>query len=688
MNALEIKIGIVLLIGIILVQCKKDDETNETTPTGIETMQVDPDFDFSMQRSVDLNFTTYSNIGEPLKNVLIKVYDSDPSDEEGTKPNLLYKGFTDNSGHLQKACVIPNHLDKVYVSPVYVGLPQAVAINVSSQIDFIFGGAAPNRASIRSTSSSKFLVSDFLYLGDWDDYGLPDYLETIPDIVDQGLLDDINTSLPEQVSGGIPTTHPEFLSAETNIILDQDAEVWVTFVHEGAGYKNVLGYFTYEESSPPSSASEIENLTIIFPNASYLNSGGSLSSGDKVQLKYYDTSLEDFVTTFPAGTAIGWFLGANAFSSGTINETATRMYSIPEFNPESTADKRQHNVLLYDAGRHLVLVGFEDMNRDYSSDNDFNDAVFYASSSPVSAIRSSNMEEIETNSPDTDGDEITDNVDDYPNDPNLAYKNYYPNEDMYGTLAFEDLWPAFGDYDFNDMVIDYQYISVNNPENNIVSLEMKFILRAIGASYNNGFGVELGVSPDFVESVSGYNVNGDLVSLMGNGLEADQSKATIIAFENASDVLAVLGSTTGVNTTIGATYSQPDTMTIIVTFTEPIDPYLLGSAPYNPFLIINQDREKEVHLPDKAPTDLCNAVYFGTSQDHSVLEQGIYYKNQINLPWAINIPYSFEYPYEKTLITNAYLKFREWAESSGNSYRDWYLDKSGYRNNSYIYTHN
>ncbi|MCC7317305.1 MAG: DUF4842 domain-containing protein, partial [Bacteroidales bacterium] len=39
----------------------------------------------------------------------------------------------------------------------------------------------------------------------------------------------------------------------------------------------------------------------------------------------------------------------------------------------------------------------------------------------------------------------------------------------------------------------------------------------------------------------------------------------------------------------------------------------------------------------------------------------------------------------KVDILVTYLKFAEWALSSGTEYQDWYLDKSGYRNTDNIY---
>jgi LruC domain-containing protein len=55
------------------------------------------------------------------------------------------------------------------------------------------------------------------------------------------------------------------------------------------------------------------------------------------------------------------------------------------------------------------------------------------------------------------------------------------------------------------------------------------------------------------------------------------------------------------------------------------------------------------------------------------------------LPWAISIPEVLEHPLEKTMISDAYLKFSAWAESGAALYNDWYQKKLGYRNETKIY---
>jgi len=95
------------------------------------------------------------------------------------------------------------------------------------------------------------------------------------------------------------------------------------------------------------------------------------------------------------------------------------------------------------------------------------------------------------NSWDSDGDGISDLDDDYPLDAPRAFNNFYPVASS-GTLAFEDLWPSMGDYDFNDLVLGYRFKTVTNATNQVVEIEKTFTVRANGANLRNGFQPSLG----------------------------------------------------------------------------------------------------------------------------------------------------------------------------------------------------
>ncbi len=113
---------------------------------------------------------------------------------------------------------------------------------------------------------------------------------------------------------------------------------------------------------------------------------------------------------------------------------------------------------------------------------------------------------------DADNDGVIDSNDDYPNDPNRAYNNYYPSPGSYNTLAYEDLWPAQGDFDFNDLVIDYNINEVKNANNEIVDVKFSLIVEAVGGTFENGFGVQFdNLLPSNVAAVTGYDITGSLV---------------------------------------------------------------------------------------------------------------------------------------------------------------------------------
>jgi LruC domain-containing protein len=379
---------------------------------------------------------------------------------------------------------------------------------------------------------------------------------------------------------------------------------------------------------------------------------------------------------------MGWS-GSNV---KTDNPTYT-YYSDYMFNPETDPKLRKHNIILNDATKKLLIVSFEDMRRDQGSDNDFNDVVFYATTNPITAVQP-NLYNSVVSQLDTDGDGVPDASDDYPTDPTRAHNNYYPSKGQNGSLAFEDEWPSKGDYDFNDVVLDYNFNQITNAQNQIVSINAQLTLRATGTSNHNAFGIQFNTDPGNVASVTGEHISQNYLQIASNGTEMNQSKAVVIAFDNAWDLLGTY------NTISGNPYSTPKVINLNITFTKPIDPTAFGSAPYNPFVIvsgslkpypnfiINYTRGKEVHLPGLAPTGLADLNLFGTLDDRS---NQMSYTSPNSLPWAINTPVQFDYPAEKQDITKAYLNFNKWAESKGANYTDWYVNKAGYRDVNKIF---
>ncbi|MFZ4455866.1 MAG: LruC domain-containing protein [Bacteroidales bacterium] len=287
---------------------------------------------------------------------------------------------------------------------------------------------------------------------------------------------------------------------------------------------------------------------------------------------------------------------------------------------------------------------------------------------------------------DNDNDGVLNGYDDYPNDASRAFNNYFP-AGGFGSLAFEDNWPSAGDYDFNDLIVDYQFKNVTDSRNKLVETYATFILKAAGASFRNGFGFQLAGNtiPESAISVSGSKLSEGLIATSQSGLESNQNKPTLIVFDNAFKCINYQ-SGLGVNTSPNQLYSKPDTIVLHITYTpNTYSASDLNIAAFNPFIFIDQARDREVHLMDYPPTALANLSYFGKNDDVSSIDSKKYYRSAKNLPWAINIYQKFDYPFENVGVLNAYTHLSDWAQSNGLNYPDWYENKVGYRNNNFIY---
>lgn len=677
MNANKLFLTVLFLIASVLIfsSCDKTDPKTED-PVIIKSMDdlvVSDNFNYDMLSAKNIKVATQDLYGNNMPGVKIEIY-TDFS-EESSSGNLILSGITNAQGVFETEFPLSNITSKLYVITQHVGLPTVTEAEVKdSGINLLIGGAPANN-SYKSSFEYKSITAGYEYLCAFNSSGVPQCLVNPRDVIDAAMLADINAALPERAP--VPQYHPEYLANnnQTDVRLLETADVWVTMVHEGAGNRNTIGFYTYDVNNPPTNKNQINIITIAFPNYSLNGSGGGLYSGDKV-----------YLGQFPAGTGIGWVLLAAGFNNGQVNTNATHYYSNPDFNPEIDITRRQHNVLLFDAERDKFLIGFEDLNRQSSGcDNDFNDAIFYVTSNPVEAIDNSNMPFVDPNLIDTDGDGVFDVIDDYPIDPLRAFNNYYPGRNQYGSLAFEDLWPEKGDYDFNDLVISYQINQVTNANNLVVDIISTNSIKAIGAGYKNGFGFQLNVPPSAVLNVSGYVHTEDIITLNANNTEAGQDKTTIIPFDNTYSLFDNV-SQGYVNTKEGMPFHQPQNLTTVTTFVTPQTVAAIGLPPYNPFLIINKERGKEVHLPSYPPTSLADPSYFGTFDDDTNLSTGKYYKSKTNLPWAMHLPEEFAYPMEKASIIDTHLVFGTWVQSGGFSYMDWYKDNSGYRNPSKVYS--
>jgi len=643
--------------------------------TDMQQLQIPANFNFELSKSLSININILTSNDLPMQGIKVRIMTDTPENDG----EVLFTGSTNSNGNLSGQLNVIKTIDQLIVNTDFIGLPNNALVDVPGNfLSLNLGGSSPQRIVFAESKNRNFTaahasskigaVPNKNFMGTWNFQGVPNYLSLPRDVVSTSFLNRINQSLPERRS--VPVYYPQYIASNisSSISLNQNADLWMTFVHEGAGFRNTIGYYKYHKNNPPQSTSDIANMNVVFPNFSFTNSGGALITGDKVH-----------IGTCGLDTVIGFVLLANSFNISTaqVGNGHAQFYSDDQLNPESNVNDKSHTVLLWDSIEQKMVIGFEDLNRSSGSDNDFNDAVFYMTSYPANAIYSNQVNNVSTTI-DSDGDGISDIQDDYPTDPNLAFNTYYPGSNIFGYLAFEDLWPYRGDYDLNDMIVGYKFNAIQNASNQIKKITCKIFVKAAGGSFQHGFGIELPIPPSFVQNAIGTRLTDNYISLNPNGTEAGQNNAVIIAFDNSTSLVT---SPSGfyVNTQPGSPVIISDTIDLIINMVTGVPIASLGSAPFNPFLISQKQRGHEIHLADKTPTSLADPSLFNTGQDRTNPALGRYYKSDINLPWCINIPGAYGIVTEKNQIIAAYLKFSNWVQSGGTSFNDWYQNKPGYR---------
>ncbi|MCW3785307.1 DUF4114 domain-containing protein [Plebeiibacterium sediminum] len=193
--------------------------------------------------------------------------------------------------------------------------------------------------------------------------------------IDEGVPDDVEptkpcTTLMDKISKLFPESkdarvlHEDLFSetAQLSIRVTKETPVYVSFINEGASWKNTFGYYTYNENNPPQSIDDLETH-IVFPNVSKVNEGGGLDFGDRVQLG--DSS-------FPAGTVIGFYIVARGWKNGLTVDGDYTHYTDRIFN----INQRQQSTLFLSSDCDDIVLTFEDVKVDLNScDHDYNDII-------------------------------------------------------------------------------------------------------------------------------------------------------------------------------------------------------------------------------------------------------------------------------------------------------------------------
>lgn len=255
---------------------------------------------------------------------------------------------------------------------------------------------------------------------------------------------------------------------------------------------------------------------------------------------------------------------------------------------------------------------------------------------------------------DADGDGVADGDDAFPNDPTRAYITFFPAAGRQ-TLAFEDLWPSKGDYDFNDLIVNVKVSLTRDASLNWVSADYEIALDAVGAGLSSGLAMRL------VDANKQTKAN--MIASISGAASADPDVTNgLIIFNNPDE----LRSQYYTNTDPNQSTTTPDTAKFTINFSANDGSTILPDF----YIFRSNDRGREVHLPGFAGTAAADASLYNTDDDVNGT-----YKTANGLPWAMELILdgtSFQHPNEMVDMIEAYPNFGNWASSGGGSNADWY----------------
>ncbi len=674
----------VVALAVALASCNKETSTTKIDTTDITQLSVPSGFNWSSAKAMTADISVTGFDGNRMSNVRIDLFDKDPYDGG----EIFYSGFTNAQGELNVPVKIKTSLKEVIVvaNAVGIGGNRIVCNTTGGTLKAHFSGIPQARkfdkfseANFPATQASSFPNDNVFYLGNHNGWGVP--TSTIANITPGtgAMIANINALLVE--SNHIPCSpvHAPLLNdvfCNSVTTSKDDAEVFVTFLGEGASYHNALAYYYHPAGAAPATNAAIDSIFIIFPDAS--EAGNKLAVGDRVKLG-----------EFPKNTTIQWVLLGNMWNesadSVALNPANTShhiFHGDDPLNADMGIDEaacldptfQQHMISMSQDldGENVQIFAFEDIVYP-DGDYDFNDCIFYASGDIYESCAPALPLQVGQSVIDSDKDGVIDAYDDEPNNPDVVCVI----TDR-GTLLYEDLWPEVGDYDFNDMVTGYVFETAINNLGEVHEVRMDYKLKAAGAGYNNGFGVmfdDLMTTAD-IAAISARTSNGTHTQEV-NGLATTPGSDVVMYNWDAANDLIVKDLNAGLffNTIAGGGKGTPVTENIVVSMNAGVDPWKLGLPPYNPFIMKDGQQMIEIHLADMAPSSVQDMLLFGTMDDGTTGVAGDSYTTggKSNLPWGLDIPAgAFEWANEYTPITVAYPQFAAWASSGGMVNTNWY----------------
>lgn len=524
------------------------------------------------------------------REALIRIYADNP--EKANDSKQLYVAYTDKNGHYNGKMTLPSeYIGKtVYASAYGINIPATVS---TEGLKF---NVANNLASTRALTADIDLCTRLKQK----------FMDRLPENKD-------NTSQLENVDN-------------INLkVVESDTEVLFSFVYSGASRTAQIYYYYYptdfntNQGGNPGSQNYFYNaekgygdyeriisrfkndkflLTKGYGDNGYINISNNNKTGFSIPVQFYgEDGNATTGSNFPEGYSIGFFIISSWPDVFEPIFTDWWCNSHQDGGIKHHTNQWQHNnkqaVRFKDSESGKIIFGFEDIALNETTEDkcdfDYNDFLFLI-----------------TTSPDIDKEDI----------PEL---NEDITESVEGTLLYEDLYPSEGDYDMNDVIIEYTWTKYFDGSNKLTKIDYEFTPVHDGASYTSNFSL----------MIDGY-VNQPI---------------EIFEDHKASLNQAFRGSITE-----GIAGKQKDD---------------ISWESFNPFITVTGNG-REVHLTKKKASANANLDGLDEYQKNYVSGIGEY-------PFAMNIPRKGFIPVtESQRIETDYPDYKHWAETKGKENTDWY----------------
>ena len=590
--------------------------------------------------SLDVNYAL------PGFAALIEVYVIDPMEIVDNTPvkkqgvEALFKIYTDESGKFNGKMNIPTSVKSIYLYTESWGLPRCMPLEIKDgMVSFDMSNIGASTVKAKNNTRSYGFQGTVPYvlngnnklysLCKWGEGGSLDskymsFEENVGDETVGSLTQRLKNFFNPDGIANVDNMNLVTQSRTTNITVTQDGTALdVIFLNRDAMYNNSFGYYYYKTSKEPDmrGMSDMKKY-IIFPNVSFSVYGGQLpilKCGSKVRLLYFDEQ-GNAKEEFPAGYTVGWFMYADGYNQSEneidITKQVASGFSNLLASNQVLGQQRQNFVSVKDETSGKVIIGVED-----GANNSYCDLLFYVNASKT--IEEPNDRPVIT--PD-DGNE--------PEKPDVT-------ETKTGTLAFEDIWPGGGDYDMNDVIVEYNRAVSFDKKNQVTKIVDTFTPVHDGAVFANAFAYQ----------VDKGQFGKMTFSATTEGIHTESATSSIIVCPNVKQAIQKVYTITREFT--GGSFNKKDLKS------------------YNPYIIVKyaegQKGRTEVHLPKHEATSLADLSLAGTQKDaYYIDKEGAY-------PFAIDIPIlNFISVTEKKSIDTEYPNFKAWADSKGEKYTDWY----------------